>query len=66
MRAKTRDSGLILTKPRVSLAILPHEGVSGHLDHTIANERSRSDPVGERPRVDGRARLISGTERTAT
>jgi hypothetical protein len=29
LRAKTRDGGLILNKPRVSLIKLPREGVSG-------------------------------------
>jgi hypothetical protein len=29
LRAKTRDGGLILNKPRISLVKLPREGVSG-------------------------------------
>jgi hypothetical protein len=29
LRAKTRDGGLILNKPRVSLIKLPRKGVSG-------------------------------------
>jgi hypothetical protein len=33
LRAKTRDGGLILNKPRVSLIKLPHEGVSGDSNH---------------------------------
>jgi hypothetical protein len=45
---ETRDDGLIFRKVGGSLTILPHEGVSGFLSRTIANERSRSDPVGER------------------
>jgi hypothetical protein len=39
MRAKTRDCGLNLIKPRGYLTKLPREGVSTDLDHTIANER---------------------------
>jgi hypothetical protein len=48
LRAKTRNDRLISRKPRLSLTILPHKGVSAFLSHTIANERLRSDPVGER------------------
>jgi hypothetical protein len=32
LRAKTRDDGLILNKPRVSLIKLPREGVSDDLN----------------------------------
>jgi hypothetical protein len=33
LRAKTRDGGLISSKPRVSLRKLPREGVSGECNH---------------------------------
>jgi hypothetical protein len=39
LRAKTGDGWLIATKPRVSLANLPREGVSADLDHTIVDQR---------------------------
>jgi hypothetical protein len=35
LREKTRDSGLILNKPRVSLIKLPREGVSGKSNRQI-------------------------------
>jgi hypothetical protein len=62
---------LILTKPRVSLANLPREGVSADLDRTIAyqwlgldlNERARART---RARADKRVRDVSdpGVRRT--
>jgi hypothetical protein len=41
---KTRDSELILDKPRVSLATRPCAGVSDLLNRQILNQRSRLDP----------------------
>jgi hypothetical protein len=35
LHAKTRDGGLISSKPRVSLIKLPHEGVSGESNRQI-------------------------------
>jgi hypothetical protein len=52
---KTRDGGLILTKSRVSLAILPHEGVSRSLSHQILNQRPRADTTDERTDAGARA-----------
>jgi hypothetical protein len=43
LRAKTRDNGLILTKPRVSLANLPREGVQGCASHPISDQRPELD-----------------------
>jgi hypothetical protein len=45
---KTRDDELISKKSRVSLTILPHEGVSGSLGRRISDQRPRTDPTGER------------------
>jgi hypothetical protein len=41
---KTRDSELILEKPRVSLETRPRAGVSDLLNRQILNQRSRLDP----------------------
>jgi hypothetical protein len=57
---------LILTKPRVSLAILPREGVLGSLSRTIANERLRSDSAGEHADMGERAQLTNGPGQSAT
>jgi hypothetical protein len=67
---KTRDDGLILTEPRVSLANLPREGVSGSLSHQILNQQPRADHVGERTGAGARtadqcARAISDRGREA-
>jgi hypothetical protein len=43
LRVKTGDGGLILTKPMVSLANLPREGVSTDLDRTIADQQPGLD-----------------------
>jgi hypothetical protein len=40
---KTRDSGLIFIKLRVSLRKLPREGVSGESNRYIRNRRLRLD-----------------------
>jgi hypothetical protein len=66
LRAKTRDDGLILNKPRVPLIKLPCEGVSGDSNCWIRNRRSRLDlwpraRVHERASADRRAR---GCQRT--
>jgi hypothetical protein len=50
LRAKTRDGGLISSKPRVSLRKLPCEGVSGESNCWIKNRRPRLDM---RPRARG-------------
>jgi hypothetical protein len=49
---KARDDGLILRKPRVSLAKLPREGVRDNLIHPIVDERPRSY-LSERARGGG-------------
>jgi hypothetical protein len=43
LSTKTRDGGLIPTKPRASLAKPPREGVQGLLSHQIHDERPRLD-----------------------
>jgi hypothetical protein len=54
LRAKTRDSGMISSKLRVSLRKLPHEGVSGESNRWIRNRRPRLD-LRPRARARGRA-----------
>jgi hypothetical protein len=63
MRVKTRDDGLILKKPRVSLAKLPREGVRVNLIHPTADDRPRLD-VSEwaRARADRWVRGVSSLE----
>jgi hypothetical protein len=51
---KTRDVGLISSKPRVSLRKLTREGVSGESNRWIRNRRPRLD-LRPRTRARGRA-----------
>jgi hypothetical protein len=53
LRTKTRDDGLISSKPRVSLRKLPREGVSGESNRWIRNRRPRLD-LRPRTRAHGR------------
>jgi hypothetical protein len=59
MRAKTRDDGLFSGKPRVSLAKLPCEGVSGLPSRQIHDQRPRLDPSASES-ADPRRALIGG------
>jgi hypothetical protein len=55
--AKTRDDGLISSKPRVSLRKLPRDGVSGESNRWIRNRQSRLDL---RPRTRAGGRALTG------
>jgi hypothetical protein len=51
---------LISRNPRVSLAILPLEGVRGHLNHQIADRRPRLHIADEHAGVGARRVLTGG------
>jgi hypothetical protein len=66
LRAKLRDSELILTKPRVSLANLSREGVSADLDRMVEDQRLVLD-LSERERTHGcQHELTKGPGMSAT
>jgi hypothetical protein len=66
MRAKPKDGGLILRKPRGYLTILPREGVQGYTDRPISGQRPRLNPIDERAGTGAHRALTGGLGVSAT